>query len=412
MLRREKSMVQQHCEWPPLTRRLPYKCHYNKIGWTKSRQSSVTAPRLSYFTLLLTITIVSARQTSLGPEKLQKLRVLTHALPSPTKGHYGMELLTKIMAAVTPAQTTWVSHWHAISGRFGSDDIPTSPPTTPAAPGEGADYFTTRVFDSAVAVPDYQHQTNITSSKSPLGSLQYVGARPSTMPRPAVTPGTVDISITERYIPPASVNEFNNLTDPWHGRSLISDRLVELSEKCGLMVFIYPTAEGGRTFNRHYLKLLDRHLRTLMVSGCMTAEDCHRIGSMQAVQNLLPFDQLKLHMQGFCDNITNLTSSSNLYSRFPTLTGRPVKYDLIHAEARTVSLSPDVWTEWWERQEKERVRRELNAAMRRIVATGASFHMPTSAGELFGELKRAAALEMPEEELEVGVFVVKKELMT
>jgi transcriptional regulator GlxA family with amidase domain len=47
--------------------------------------------------------------------------------------------------------------------------------------------------------------------------------------------------------------------------------------------------------------------------------------------------------------------------------------------------------------------------MRRITASGATFHAPASAAELFAELRRAAAAEVPVEGLEVGVFVVRKQ---
>jgi hypothetical protein len=366
-----------------------------------------------------------------------------------------LDTLYPILTALSSRKTAFVSHQHAVSGNYNMQDIPTSPATTPAASGEAVDYFATRVFDSAVAVPDYQHQS--TSSQPshipPHTTIQQfaTGLQSSTMPRPAATPGTVDISITERYIPPATISEFANLTDPLHGRSLISDRFIELSEDCGILIFIYITRDGGITFQRHYLNAIDPVLRSLMVNGIITADDCSRISEMRSVKSMLSFEELKAKLERLCDQVSSLSTDSQLYHRFPSLSGKPVKYEIIHSSKEQVELAGEVWTEWWIKQEKERIKKDLMdaarnleqeraararstsaAAQQQAVATSAAalalgpFSTSSTGGhvtaipdgetagkgsvrEVLAAVSRLAERKKPEAGIEVGVFVLRKQ---
>jgi hypothetical protein len=322
---------------------------------------------------------------------------------------------------------------HAVSGRFDLEDIPTSPPTTPAAPGEGVDYFTTRVFDGAVSVPDYQHQSFASAQRN-----VQLGGQSFALPRPAVAPSSIDLSITERYIPPASASEFINLTDPLGGNSLLSDRFVELSEDGGVLIFIYPTATGGKTFVRSYLGIMNRFLRGKMVTGLVTAEDCEFITNMKSVDALLSFDDLKSRLEVFCEKLSNLDASSTLFHRFPSISGKGVSFELIHASKRAINLAPEVWVDWWIRQEKARIKQALESSRahvqssnltsnseRSLPTTGIPVPSTPSAGsaaaltsepqvllntdEIFHKLAQLAAEQRPSERIELGVFVVKKE---
>ena len=150
----------------------------------------------------------------------------------------------------TPASpttpTTWINVFHAVQGRFNLADLPTSPPNTPGPPIGGDDYFTQKVFDSAVAISDYQNEAS-SLPKSP---------------RSVVPPSSINVSIVERYIPPSSSNEFVNMFDP-NGPSILIDRLVELSPNNGSLAFIYPTRTGALTFMKNYLHpILDPILNT------------------------------------------------------------------------------------------------------------------------------------------------------
>ena len=51
---------------------------------------------------------------------------------------------------------TWINVFHAIPGKFNLQDLPRSPPSTPGPAIGGEDYFTEKVFDSAVSIADYQ----------------------------------------------------------------------------------------------------------------------------------------------------------------------------------------------------------------------------------------------------------------
>lgn len=124
------------------------------------------------------------------------MRVLSHALPSPSpKGHVYTSIISALHDSTRSSPTTWINVFHAIPGRFNLADLPTSPPSTPGPPIGGEDYFTQKVFDSAVPITDYQEDL----SQLPRS------------PRPVVPPSSVNLAIVERYIPPSTLNEFQDM---------------------------------------------------------------------------------------------------------------------------------------------------------------------------------------------------------
>jgi hypothetical protein len=145
--------------------------------------------------------------------------------------------------------TSWINVFHALPGRYTLSDLPKSPPSTPGPSVGGDEYFTSKVFDSAVAIPDYQ----LSSKLLP----------PS--PRPVVPPGSINISVVERYIPPTNTNEYGEMF-ALKGHSLLYDRLSELSMDNGILFFVYPTKTGAKTFMQHYLgPIIEPLLRTVTV---------------------------------------------------------------------------------------------------------------------------------------------------
>ncbi|KAK5755465.1 hypothetical protein LTS12_014450 [Elasticomyces elasticus] len=85
------------------------------------------------------------------------LRVLSHALPSPSsEGHIFPTIIGAIHDSTPSSPTQWINVFHAIPGRFNLADLPTSPPATPGPAIAGEDYFTQKTFDSAVPISDYQ----------------------------------------------------------------------------------------------------------------------------------------------------------------------------------------------------------------------------------------------------------------
>src|SRR6201994_4392452 len=362
-----------------------------------------------------------------------QIRILTHALPMPSyRGHCFPIILTEVHSLLSPRRTTWISHWHAVSGRFNLAELPTTPPTTPGAPGIGDDYFTTRVFDSAVAVPDYQQNPTFQFPQRGHGSL--LRAAPTTQPRPAVPPSSVHISITERYIPPTSSSEFVDLFDPMSGRSLLSDRLTELADDCGLLIFIYPTKQGAQTFLKHYLgAALDPILRRMMVVNELTTNVCQEIGSMQAVEELPAFEELNARLRAFCEELGSPSSPSSTV--LSSLSGKAVKYSVVESSRKLVDLSPEVWADWWCGQEKPRIRKILDSFLRLNPGRGRSSsgtdNIPISSRarlrdvsssdgstmsymiDIIQGLKKGAMgkSHIHKDPIEVGLFVIRKELV-
>jgi hypothetical protein len=299
----------------------------------------------------------------------------------------------------------WINVFHAVPSTLNLADLPSSPPTTPAARYEGEDYFTTKVFDSAVAVPDYQ-----VSGPNRTGS-----------PRPAVPPGTIEISMVERYIPPTNSKEFEELFFD-SGRSILSDRLVELSSKNGTLIFIYPTRRGGRIFVNEYLSpILEPILRSVMVTEKLGFNLIDTIGSMPAVDTMMTFEDMDARMGAFCKQLSG--SRTTPLNRFHT---RSTHYSLIHSSKQSVQLDKATWAgDWWMKQEKPRIREAVKKYFAKIRRPNDQ-ESPWFAGIelveriLNGVRDRRYPLEdhptegaerkekIPTTGVEVGVFVIQK----
>jgi len=263
---------------------------------------------------------------------------MSHALPLPSSnGHAFPMIINSIHEQTFGRSTVWINVYHAVPGSINLADLPTSPPTTPAPPNEGLDYFTTKVFDSAVIVPDYQGESNI--------------AIPS--PRPVVAPSSVDVTIVERYIPPTSEREFSELFFA-SGHSILSDRLVELSPKNGILVFIYPTRRGGITFQNEYLSpVLEPILRAIMVAENMPSAVISELAAMHAIRELSSFEEMRARLEEFCRQLS--TSATTPLDRFHHM---PATYNMIYASKQEVTLPREVWAkDWWNKQEKPRIRK-------------------------------------------------------
>lgn len=285
----------------------------------------------------------------------------------------------------TTAHTSWINVFHAVPGRYTLSDLPKSPPSTPGPAVGGDSYFTSKVFDSAVAIPDYQ----LASKLLP----------PS--PRPVVPPGSINISVVERYIPPTNTNEFAEIFT-FRGRSLLYDRLTELSPKDGILLFIYPTKSGARTFMQEYLgPILDPLLRTVTVVHDLHSELGRNLGQMGAVNYLDDYDHLETKVRKFCESLSERQSTGD--AQF--------NYDVIHAAQEEMVLERSAWADdWWIKQEKPRVREVITKYFRK------SKKLPT--GELSGANLIQEVLDgvsnreyqgsPPKNGVEVGVFIVKK----
>jgi hypothetical protein len=283
--------------------------------------------------------------------------------------------------------TAWINVFHAVPGRFTLSDLPKSPPSTPGPAVGGDEYFTTKVFDSAVAVPDYQLDSKLLP--------------PS--PRPVVPPGSVNVSVVERYIPPTNVNEFAEMFQ-MKGRSLLYDRLVELSTNNGLLLFIYPTRSGARTFVNRYLgPVLDPLLRSITVVHDLSSDLGKNLGQMAAVEHLAEYDTLHAELQRFCGKLSE---------RSATLKASPERrptYSLIHASREETVLERHVWaSDWWIKQEKPRVREVVTKFFRKKLPGSELTTSTLIQDVLEGVADREYPLAGGPPPVEVGVFVIKR----
>ncbi|KAF2089217.1 hypothetical protein K490DRAFT_37092 [Saccharata proteae CBS 121410] len=320
------------------------------------------------------------------------VRILSHALPCPSSsGQAFPHLIQAIHERISPASTQWINVFHAVPGRFNMADLPTSPPSTPGPAIGGEDYFTTKVFDSAVFAGDYE-VTDVKVAKSP---------------RPVVPPGTVDVSIVERYIPPTSPNELAGLYSATASRSLLVDRLVELSPNGGTLLFIYPTRTGGRTFMDEYLgPILDPMLRAMHVVHELSADLGASLGHMSAVELLTEFEDIKTKLEAFCRRLSTESSSLDRFQRSRT------NFSVVHASKEEVHLDRKVWaTDWWIKQEKPRVRSAVTKYFRMAQKLPHDNEiMPTNLIQeiLDGVDHKAYEFGGPKRGVEVGVFVIRR----
>ncbi|KAI8930812.1 hypothetical protein NX059_011835 [Plenodomus lindquistii] len=318
-----------------------------------------------------------------GCLSLHSVKILSHALPCPsTTGHVFGQIIGTIHEK-TSAQTSWINVFHALPGRYTLSDLPKSPPSTPGPAVGGDSYFTSKVFDSAVAIPDYQLDSQLVPP----------------FPRPVVPPGSINVSMVERYIPPTNTNEYAEMFT-FRGRSLLYDRLSELSAHDGILLFIYPTRTGARTFTQQYLgPILDPLLRTVTVVHDLHSELGRSLGQMSSVNYLDEYDHLERQVRKFCSALGDRPGNPR------------AKYEIIYAKKEEIMLDRAAWADdWWIKQEKPRVRDNITTYFRKSKKlpsdemTGAHLIQEV----LEGVSKRGYQDGVPTKGVEVGVFIVKK----
>ncbi|GAB7366132.1 hypothetical protein MBLNU230_g7694t1 [Neophaeotheca triangularis] len=373
--------------------------------------ASTTGPPLQDTTLSSRPWLGGAIQTLLhsiitSPVQSNPLRILSHALPSPSPdGHIFSDIISAIHESTPVSPTIWINVFHAVPGRFNLADLPTSPPSTPGPAIGGEDYFTQKVFDSAVPIADYQTD---------------LSALPRS-PRPAVPPSSINVSIVERFVPPSSINEYQNMFDT-NGPSILVDRLIELSPNNGTLIFIYPTRAGAQTFMQDYLgPILDPLLRTISVINGLSSDLASSLGRMNAAPTLPTFETMRRRLANLCTDLSNPQNTSNSVHRFlhqnhshhstsHSAKTKTTTYTLAHASAASVPLPRSVWAkDWWTKQEKPRVRdtitRYAREATARRSATAPFTDAPTELVQqlLEGVCRRPYPCGGMGEEVDVGV---------
>jgi len=317
------------------------------------------------------------------------VKVLSHALPCPSvTGHLFGQLIATIHDR-TSTNTSWINVFHALPGRYTLSDLPKSPPSTPGPAVGGDEYFTSKVFDSAVAIPDYQLDSKLLP--------------PS--PRPIVPPGSINISVVERYVPPTNTNEYAEMFS-LRGRSLLYDRLSELSMDNGVLFFIYLTRTGAKTFMQKYLgPIIEPLLRTVTVVHDLHSELGRSLGQMTAVNYLDEYDSLEEHVRSFCGRLAERINSSSGEA------GGSINLDVIHAARQEMVLGRSAWADdWWIKQEKPRIRDTVTKYFRKSKKLPGS--EMTGAHLIQEVLEGVSAREYqdgpPTKGVEVGVFIIKK----
>jgi len=149
---------------------------------------------------------------------------------------------------------------------------------------------------------------------------------------------------------------------------------------------------------------------------------------------------LKARLDAFCVDIsTSSAVSSKNASEFASGSGRPISYSVEYACKKGVILDPEVWPEWWTRQEKPRILAALDKFTReyparvRVSSAAASESLPVAErsrirqesalaegstmshileivrGVMKGAVDKAEQASLVP--VEVGVFVIRKRLI-
>lgn len=284
---------------------------------------------------------------------------------------------------------------YAVPVKFNMNHIPNSPVTTPNIGASGADYFSMNVFPKAVVAMDHHHALNTSVPSSP---------------HPVVAPSSISVSLLERFIPPSSTEEYLHLF-AMDAPSVLVDRLVELSPRGGMLVFVYPTLQGATTFSSRYLgALLDPLLRNMVGLYNLSADFACGIGKAAAVHQMLPYEKM----------LRKLSALLRQLERGITAPNRPKpRYKIMHSNTQIVPLERKEWTQWWIHQESERIAKVVNTYFNKGLMLPNKMNFSgdiedVTASDLVREVcdgvkeRPYAECDAVREGIEVGVFVVKR----
>jgi hypothetical protein len=322
------------------------------------------------------------------------VNVVAHVLPLPAEDsspHHAVFAATiqAIQRKYGLGPQPYITITHAVPRKFDLNCLPTSPPATPNHVQEDADYFNQHTFAHAAVVPAYHAPTRGLSLAT------------SSSPNPIVPPRSVQVAILERYIPPSSIQEYNDLFSI-HGRSALLDRLSELSVNGGTLLFICPTKAGAKTFSDAYLSpVLTPVLLQIVNLNRLVWNLAEDIGRMAVIPHMNEFGIMKANINALCKRMSERLSTS-ASSRF----------ELVYSSRGSVQLDQATWREWYIEQEQGRIRDVLKAYWKRgrrlpgdIETTDA-----TIARAIIDGLRKGAIGVRPSsgEGVEVGVFVIKR----
>ena len=327
----------------------------------------------------------------------QVVNVLAHSQPCPASEDAAAvptafpALMTALQNKLPPELGYYIDVTHAMPSLFNMTKLPTSPPVTPnVGSGVVGDYFNMTVFNKAVVAFSHHGLNNTGQTAS--------------SPHPIVPPSSIGFSLLERFIPPNSIAEFEDLFSS-DGPSILLDRLVELSPKNGILLFIYPTKAGATNFAMNYLgPILDPQLRTLSGIHNLASNLMSNIGVMRSVDRLLPFDGLSRKIANL---LRKLNRGSSTIPQKP-----PPKYSLVHSSKQAVYVERKVWADWWAHQEEPSIRAVMDRYFNRAVMlpVDQSVTAPRLVREIISGVKAREydKGQTPKEPIEIGVFVIKR----
>ena len=371
---------------------------------------------------------------------------------------------TVIMAVTNAIQNTYNKHGrrpfiqihHAVeSSMVNLEQLPSSPPLTggacfsfsyPCSPsyftygapmtesGESAGYFGRTVFNTAVPVLPAISTAGSSDLPSDLSSYDAWARKQETAPLPSpnpiVLPLSHQISVLERYIPPASPHEdekiFSNVS------STLVDRLFELSPNGGHLLFVYPTKIGAEAFARAYLgPILEPLLRRLMSIHGISESFCEALDKMRAIEFMKDFEGLRARILNICSRARawpgdpphqpRSTIGPRSSDGFPESAEGGI--ELVYARKATVHLSPDDWKEWWISQESSRIKKTISVYyemgyrmpedmapgdLERAIIDGVRPMLTPQMREGQGFKSRPAAAAIMTPPMEVGVFILRR----
>ncbi|KAJ5240061.1 hypothetical protein N7468_004680 [Penicillium chermesinum] len=354
----------------------------------------------SYLDHGINVTVSSLRYSN---PRGEAVKIVSQTLPYPRTSDQSISLprndsvFRSIVQAVhnhlQPGQSPYINVTHAVPEQFSLSNLPHSPPSTPRSPTSADEYFNATIFSSAAVVGAY-HDFR--------GPLQRQVAH---TPMPIVPPHSVHISVLERYLPPASAQEYRDVFCPTRPSFLV-DRMCELSPSGGTLLFIYPTKKGASTFKSQYLgPILDPLLRQLVVVNGLSADVGRYLGKLTTVSQMDDFATMKANIVTLCEALSSPSS----------------RFHVADSGRSNAQLDRSLWAEWFIHQEKARMKealREYWQNNRRPPVKNSGGLMSdnkevTSAmllSEIFDGIRKRRYGEdsEPLEGVELGVFIIQR----
>ncbi|KAL8688017.1 MAG: hypothetical protein Q9224_004993 [Gallowayella concinna] len=341
-----------------------------------------------------------------GNNATGEVRILYQAQPRPLPQNVlGVpSALTGIINALQAtfeqySATRYIDVTYAVPGKYSFAQLPSSPVTTPNRPAATAsmgDYFSmprTVVYAKGTFAATYaEARQNLIGNPTNKGSPQTV-----------VAPSTITISTLERFIPPATKQEYEDLFKMDEPSALV-DRMSELKPDSGCLVFIYPTKQGAITFKHNYVApILGPVLSTMIGVRGVPENVAENINRLEAMDAMSRFDILRVR-------ITRLIKSMNEKG-----SGTVHRFALASASKETVHLGRSVWAEWFLEQELPRVRKLVDDYYGRTPGRfkpsvqDQDFTAAGMVSEIIDGIKERPYMSgEPHEGIEVGVFVIKR----